>query len=56
MSLKDHRRSGRFGNAGKALPKGNARRGLALFRTGRNRIFDQQVTPVAAFFQTIFSR
>ncbi|MCH7665294.1 MAG: hypothetical protein IH936_05115 [Acidobacteria bacterium] len=33
VSLRDHRRSGRFGNEGKALPKGNARRGLELFRT-----------------------
>ena len=33
VSLRDHRRSGRFGNEGKALPRGNARRGLELFRT-----------------------
>lgn len=35
VSLKDHKRSGRFGKAGKSLPRGNARRGLELFRTGQ---------------------
>ncbi|MCP4203999.1 MAG: YncE family protein [bacterium] len=35
VSLTDHHRSGRFGNEGASLPKGNARRGLELFRTGQ---------------------
>ncbi len=35
VSLKNHLRTGRFGREGKSLPRGNAQRGLDLYRSGR---------------------